>query len=154
MVEGDKLYKYIGLGVIGIVFVYIILRTLKFQLNVIEGLTATTNPTNSATAAVITAINNVSLAINNNTTVVEDSMHINKYKKNYEDIIIELDKNIDFFLLQTIIQNAEKISGNPVSADAIKTIGTINALKQFKDSLNEGMTFLNSGATAATPAES
>jgi hypothetical protein len=137
-IETDKLYKYIGLGVIGLILLYIILRTLKFQLNIVEGLTS------SATAPSNTDVTNIPIAINNNSTMIEDTLLINKYQKSYEDMIIALDKSVDLNILQTILTNAETISTNPTSSDSIQTITTINNLKQFKDSLNEAMSFMNS----------
>jgi hypothetical protein len=137
VIEKEKIYKYIGLGFIGFVFLYLILRTLKFQLNIIEGMTTSTTP------PVNTDIDNMPLAISNHTTAVEDSLLVSKYHKKYEDAIIALDKNIDYSILNTILKNAETISANPTSSDSLSTISTINTLKQFKDSLNEGMAFMN-----------
>ena len=149
--DKEKKYKYVGLGVIGIVLVYLILRTLKFQLNIIEGLTTTAAASLPASSPVDnTDIENAPLAINNNSTMVEDTLLINKYKSKYEDIIIELDKNVDFSILQTILKNAQTISMNPTSNDSMKTIAIVNSLKAFKDSLNEGMTFMDSVATSSS----
>jgi hypothetical protein len=146
-IETDKLYKYIGLGVVGIVLLYIILRTLKFQLNVVEGLT-TMSSSASAPIGTNTDVINTPIAIDNNSTMVEDTLLINKYQKSYEDTIIALDKSVDFSILQTILKNAESISVNPTSNDSIQTITMVNNLKQFKDSLNEAMTFMNSIASS------
>jgi len=151
-IETDKLYKYIGLGVVGIVLLYIILRTLKFQLNIVEGLTTMTSPASSASAPVgtNTDVINTPIAIDNNSTMVEDTLLINKYQKSYEDTIIALDKSVDFGILQTILKNAESISVNPTSNDSMQTITMVNNLKQFKDSLNEAMTFMNSIASSSS----
>jgi hypothetical protein len=150
--DKEKIYKYVGLGVIGIVLVYLILRTLKFQMNIIEGLTTTAAASLPAASSPVdnTDIENAPLAINNNSTMVEDTLLINKYKSKYEDIIIELDKNVDFSILQTILKNAQTISMNPTSNDSMKTIAIVNSLKAFKDSLNEGMTFMDSVATSSS----
>jgi hypothetical protein len=150
--DKEKIYKYVGLGVIGIVLVYLILRTLKFQLNIIEGLTTTAAASLPTASSPVdnTDIENAPLAINNNSTMVEDTLLINKYKSKYEDIIIELDKNVDFSILQTILKNAQTISMNPTSNDSMKTIAIVNSLKAFKDSLNEGMTFMDSVATSSS----
>ena len=51
-------------------------------------------------------------------------------------------------ILQTILKNAESISVNPTSNDSIQTRTMVNNLKQFKDSLNEAMTFMNSIASS------
>lgn len=148
-IETDKLYKYIGLGVVGIVLLYIILRTLKFQLNVVEGLTTMSSST-SAPVGTNTDVINTPIAIDNNSTMVEDTLLINKYQKSYEDTIIALDKSVDFSILQTILKNAESISVNPTSNDSMQTITMVNNLKQFKDSLNEAMTFMNSIASSSS----
>jgi hypothetical protein len=148
-IETDKLYKYIGLGVVGIVLLYIILRTLKFQLNIVEGLTTMSSPT-SAPVGSNTDVINTPIAIDNNSTMVEDTLLINKYQKSYEDTIIALDKSVDFSILQTILKNAESISVNPTSNDSMQTITMVNNLKQFKDSLNEAMTFMNSIASSSS----
>jgi len=148
-IETDKLYKYIGLGVVGIVLLYIILRTLKFQLNVVEGLT-TMSSSASAPIGTNTDVINTPIAIDNNSTMVEDTLLINKYQKSYEDTIIALDKSVDFSILQTILKNAESISVNPTSNDSMQTITMVNNLKQFKDSLNEAMTFMNSIASSSS----
>ena len=151
-IETDKLYKYIGLGVVGIVLLYIILRTLKFQLNIVEGLTTMTSSSSSASAPVgtNTDVINTPMAIDNNSTMVEDTLLINKYQKSYEDTIISLDKSVDFSILQSILKNAESISVNPTSNDSMQTITMVNNLKQFKDSLNEAMTFMNSIASSSS----
>ncbi len=148
-IETDKLYKYIGLGVVGIVLLYIILRTLKFQLNIVEGLT-TMSSSASAPIGTNTDVINTPIAIDNNSTMVEDTLLINKYQKSYEDTIIALDKSVDFGILQTILKNAESISVNPTSNDSMQTITMVNNLKQFKDSLNEAMTFMNSIASSSS----
>lgn len=132
----EKICKYVGFACIGFFIFYLITRTLKFQLNMIEGMT-TSSPQN-------TDIANTPLAITNNTSPIEDTLLISKYYKKYEDTIIELDKNIDYTLLQSILKNAEIISANPTSDNSLKMINTINTLKSFKDSLNEGMAFMHS----------
>ncbi len=148
-IETDKLYKYIGLVVVGIVLLYIILRTLKFQLNIVEGLT-TMSSSASAPIGTNTDVINTPIAIDNNSTMVEDTLLINKYQKSYEDTIIALDKSVDFGILQTILKNAKSISVNPTSNDSMQTITMVNNLKQFKDSLNEAMTFMNSIASSSS----
>lgn len=158
VVEKEQIYKYVGLGCIGLVLVYLILRTLKFQLNVIEGLTSSnaspaTTPSTS-TPVDNTDVENAPLAINNNSTMVEDTLLVNKYKSKYEDIIIELDKNIDFSILQSILTNAQSISANPTSNDSMKTMTIVNTMKAFKDSLNDGMAFMATVASAKSAATS
>lgn len=83
----------------------------------------------------------VSESIKNNTNEVEDVLLISKYRKTYEDTIIELEDNVSIALLSEVVNNAESISQNP--SEAQDTIVKINNLKTFKDTLNEAMTILD-----------
>tara|TARA_B100000768_G_C11175227_1_gene330516 strand:+ start:220 stop:609 length:390 start_codon:yes stop_codon:yes gene_type:complete len=72
---------------------------------------------------------------------VEDRMLISKYRKSYEDTIIELDDTISMTILSEVCENAEKIAKNPT--ESIAMIRKINDLKAFKDTLNEAMKTLD-----------
>lgn len=72
---------------------------------------------------------------------VEDRMLISKYRKSYEDTIIELDDAISMTILSEVCENAEKIAKNPTESSAM--IRKINDLKTFKDTLNEAMKTLD-----------
>ena len=72
---------------------------------------------------------------------VEDRMLISKYRKSYEDTIIELDDVISMTILSEVCENAEKIAKNPTESSAM--IRKINDLKTFKDTLNEAMKTLD-----------
>ena len=72
---------------------------------------------------------------------VEDRMLISKYRKSYEDTIIELDEAISMAILSEVCENAEKIAKTPAKNSAM--IRKINDLKTFKDTLNEAMKTLD-----------
>ena len=133
--DKDSIYKYIGIFFIALFFLFIVVRTLNFQAKVLEGLT-----TGSGTT---TDKSNLPEAINANTTTLEDSLLLSKYKKNYEDIIINLENNVNFNILNGIVSNSETLSKNPMDPAALQTIASINSLKTFKDTLNDSMVFLN-----------
>ena len=131
--QADSIYKYVGIFVISLFFLFIIVRTLNFQAKVLEGLT-----TGSTTEK-----SNIPEAINANTTTLEDSLLLSKYKKNYEDIIINLENNVNFNILNGIVSNAETLSKNPMDPTALQMVASMNSLKTFKDTLNDAMAFLN-----------
>ena len=85
----------------------------------------------------------IAAAIASNTTFAEDSLLISKYQKSYEDIIINLENNINFFMLGAIINSGETISKKPMDPASIALINSINSLKAYKDTLNDAMTFLD-----------
>ena len=95
-------------------------------------------------------------AIATNTTYGEDGLLIGKYQKSYEDIIINLENNINIFMLDAIINNGETISKKPMDPASISIINSINSLKAYKDTLNDAMTFLDktSGSTTTDSSSS
>lgn len=144
MMNTDSIYKYVGLFIVSLFVIYIVLRTLNFQAKIIEGMA--TGRSNNATP---NDKDKIADAIASNTTFAEDSLHVRKYQKSYEDIIINLENNINFFMLGAIINNGETISKKPTDPTSIALINSINSLKAFKDTLNDSMTFLDktSGST-------
>ena len=145
--DNDNLYKYIGMIILAIFIIYIILRTLNFQATLIEGLTTAESTTNDTSK---TDKDKIPDMINANTTIIEDGLLIDKYKKTYEDIIINLENNVNYFMLGGIMKNSETISKNPMSADSQKIINNLNNLKIFKDTLNDSMNFLDKSSSVNT----
>ena len=72
---------------------------------------------------------------------VKDRMLVSKYRKSYEDTIIELDDAISIAILSEVCENADKIAKNPTEASAM--IKKINDLNIFKDTLNDAMKTLD-----------
>ena len=142
----DNIYKYVGLFIISLFIIYIVLRTLNFQVKLIEGMASGTS-----SGATPNDKEKIADAISANTTFAEDSLLIGKYQKSYEDIIINLENNINFFMLGAIINNGETISKKPMDPASIALINSINSLKTFKDTLNDSMTFLDkTGSSSST----
>lgn len=142
----DNIYKYVGLFIISLFIIYIVLRTLNFQVKLIEGMA-----TGTSSSATPNDKEKIADAISANTTFAEDSLLISKYQKSYEDIIINLENNINFFMLGAIINNGETISKKPMDPASIALINSINSLKTFKDTLNDSMTFLDkTGSSSST----
>ena len=132
----DDIYKYIGLFIVVVFLLYVVINTLKFQVNVLEGMTSS-NKTST------TDKDKVPEAVKSNTSMVEDALLIDKYTKAYEDTILDLDSNINIFILSQVLQNAENISADPGSDENQKIIAKINAAKTFKDSLNHAIKVLD-----------
>jgi len=133
----DDIYKYIGLFIVVVFLLYVVINTLKFQVNVLEGMTSSNNKIST------TDKDKVPEAVKSNTSMVEDALLIDKYTKAYEDTILDLDSNIDIFILSQVLQNAENISADPGSDENQKIIAKINSAKAFKDSLNHSIKVLD-----------
>ena len=151
MMNTDSIYKYVGLFIVSLFVIYIVLRTLNFQAKIIEGMATGTSTTDTPNDK-----DKIADAIASNTTFAEDSLLISKYQKSYEDIIINLENNINFFMLGAIINSGETISKKPMDPASIALINSINSLKAYKDTLNDAMTFLDktSGNTTADSSSS
>lgn len=136
--EGDDIYKYVGLFIIVVFLIYVVINILKLQVNVLEGMTTSGNKNETTTDK-----DKVPDAIKSNTSRVEDALLIDKYSKAYEDTILDLDSNIDIFILSKVLQNAEQISSDPGSIENQKLLTQINNAKAFKDSLNHAIKVLD-----------
>ena len=102
MMNTDSIYKYVGLFIISLFVIYIVLRTLNFQAKIIEGMATGTSTTDTPNDK-----DKIADSIASNTSVAEDSLLISKYQKSYEDIIINLESNVNFFILGAIIKKFE-----------------------------------------------
>jgi len=138
--ESDDIYKYLGLLLVVVFVVYIVIKTMNFQMKVLEGfgLKDVSNAT-----GVSTDKDKVPEVIKNNTNKAGDALLIDKYLKAYEDTIIDLDANIDMYILSQVLENAETISADPGSIESQSIITKINAAKSFNESLNHAIKVLD-----------
>jgi hypothetical protein len=137
----DTIYKYVGLGVTILIFAYIVIKTLNFQVNMIEGFTnnneesANRNKTN-------TAKENIAPAVAANTAAIDDPLLVSKYRTNYTDIIVDLDTNASAYILSSVVNNAERISKDMGSPEAQEILRSINTAVDFRKSLLDAVTIL------------
>ena len=141
----DNIYKYIGLFALSLFVIFIIMRTINFQSKVLEGLTSDIKSNKTETTR-----DKIPDAINVNTTNLDDTLNVNKYTKTYEDIIINLENNINYYMLSILLNKAEEISNNPLNDESQKTINALNNMKTFKDTLNDSIGFLNSVSSSSS----
>jgi len=135
IMDSDDIYKYLGLFVIVVFVVFIIIKTMNLQLKMVEGFTAA--------GASTTDKNKIPDAIKNNTNMISDSLLIDKYLQAYEDTIMDLDTNLNMYILSQVLTSAETISSDPGSSASQAIITKINNIKTFSDSLNQAMKTLD-----------
>ena len=130
-----------------VIFVsYILIRTLRFQSKIFEGLTNSTKP-------VISKENNGKLSdtINSNIKNVNIKMSevlsLDKYKTNYENLIISLEEYSNAMMFAKIMRIGNKIGlltkDDHITDDIIHEIDNANKLASFIDTLNVGMKFID-----------
>lgn len=138
--EADDIYKYLGLLVVVVFVVYIVIKTMNFQVRMVEGFSVsdTLNNANPPTDK-----DKVPDAIKSNTNKISDALLTAKYLQAYEDTIIDLDTNIDMYILSQVLNNAEAISADPGSSSNQAIITKINNAKNFSDALNHAIKTLD-----------
>lgn len=132
MISMNEWYKFMGLAMLFFIFLCLILKAYSYQKKVVENITTTS-----------TAKDSISGAVSSNTDVIGDALLISKYRSDYEDTIINLEKAVGLGLVSEVINNAEIISKDPVSTDSITAINNINSLKLFRESLNTSILILD-----------
>ena len=143
--DQDTIYKYLGLFVVSLFVIFLVFKSMSFQAKIVEGLTSDRRKTSTtatrASSAQETAIENLADEVKAATNKIEDMLNIAKYRKNYEDILIELESFVDTAMFDAIVSTSTQIMAG--GAGAQQVIADINAYSSFKASLNEAMTFLD-----------
>lgn len=128
----DTRIKYAGLILIVYLCIRFVIKMYSYQTRVIETMTESTMDKST-----------IATTVSANTDKLSDTLLISKYRTNYEDTIIQLEKAISTAMLSEVVNNAVNISSDPVSSDSLKAIATINQLKTFRESLNQSMIILD-----------
>jgi hypothetical protein len=135
MFEQESFYKYIGLIAVIFIGLYIGQKVIKYQSKVVETLTSSSGDPSGVTSSVTS-----------NTDKISDTLLLSKYRTNYEDTIIGLEKAVGLGLLSEVVNNAATISADPTSTSSLTAIRNINELKSFRESLNQSMIILDKNA--------
>lgn len=133
--------KLILLGMFAFLAIYFLL-TVNFHLNkrifpisfsFIEGLENMDKKTNEAAAA-----DTFVAALKAEMIKMQDELLIPKYRKQYEDAIINMDDYVGFLMLK------QTLNANLDTEGVLKYANNLNNLRSLKDSLNVTMKFLDS----------
>jgi len=140
-----KIFVFI---IFGMFFVYYVVKCLQLQTSLIEGLTNesetsekpdTVAPPNPPSGAGANA-EKYADAIKSLTVKMQDGLLIDKYRKDYENSIINLDDFVSMLMLKQVLS----IKPNDPNPKAnIEILASLNVLKNSKDALNSVMTFLD-----------
>ena len=133
----DEILKIFGIMVVCF-FIYMTFKMFSLQTRVFEGLTNPDEIVSSSSGESANAISYAS-SIKSRVIKLQDELLISKYKKDYEDVIINLDDYIGCLMIKLTLNM--NLSGDLDSN--IKTIEKLNILKNSKDSLNATMAFLD-----------
>ena len=135
MMKENDMIMYIGLISLVLFLFFIISRVFTFQTSMMEGLTnkdSQAQPIN-VTVGKVENINKVS----------EDHLFIEKYRSDYEDLIIHLEETTNLDMMRLIKQHGNNIEQGKTVDEQMKTIKKINELNQLKESLNSSMKYID-----------
>ena len=134
-----EFFKIIGIIIVSFFIIYLTTKMFQLQYNIVEGLTNSTDYISTSTNG--EAGNSASYAdsIKSHVVKLQDELLVSKYRKDYENIIINLDDYIGYLMIKQTLN----IKPTNDIKTIIENINNLNSLKNSKDSLNIAMTFLD-----------
>jgi hypothetical protein len=129
----EDLWKIGGVLVISIFIIYLIINIFMVKQRNVEGL-ENQNATGEAGLAASYAA-----AIKAKTVQLQDGLLITKYRKDYENVIINMDDYVNALMLKTLLD----IDSNADTKSIIGSLTQLNTLSSAKKSLNETMVFID-----------
>jgi hypothetical protein len=131
----NNIYMYIGLAVVILIAVCVISKTFKYQMKIMEGLANNSDATQKS-------IDETATELKATTTKASDALYLNKYRKDYETLIINLEDNANTMTMKLLPIIANTLNSGDTK-DAMTMINNVNSLNTFKATLNDSMKFLD-----------
>lgn len=126
--------KIVGIVVVVLFIMFVITKSLKLQKNIVEGMT--NGSASSSLTGVAGTAGDYSAAIQSQSTQIQDTLLISKYRPQYETVIINMDTYLNLLILQGFLN----LNTNSINIDAINNI---NSLYTSKQALNGAMKFMD-----------
>ena len=144
---GDSLFKIVGLLAVLALFFYWASGALKLQNKLLEGFvqmtTTTSGEAGGANAGIAGSSGNVANTIGEQTIKMQDTFLIKKYRKNYENLIINSEEYVNYLMLENLLKLKPDDSEESKNANIV-LLENINKLNASKTSLNGMMKFVDS----------
>lgn len=126
--------KIVGIVVVVLFIMFVITKSLKLQKNIVEGMT--NGSASSSLTGVAGTAGDYGAAIQSQSTQIQDTLLISKYRPQYETVIINMDTYLNLLILQGFLN----LNTNSINIDAINNI---NSLYTSKQALNGAMKFMD-----------
>ena len=145
----DDLIKMVGLFFVVLLFIYLAVKAMKLHFQVVEGLTNNTS-SESATSSSSTSSSSSSnsgeagnaasyaAAIKARSIQIQDGLLVDKYRSDYENILINMDDHLNLLALN------EALNLKKDGPEHHAGIARINAYHNARTNLNQSMKFLDS----------
>jgi hypothetical protein len=142
----EDVFIAIGFIVFCLAIIYYFGQCMSFQTSIIEGLENAEKPdaVTPKTPAGGVGANAAQYAENIKaiTVKIQDELLIDKYKTDYEKVILATDDLIDNLMLKTLLSMKPDSPG--------QTLQSLSVMKNSKDALNDVMKFVDKGGSSAT----
>ena len=132
MVDSEYIYKYLGLAVVIVFVIIFINRCLRLQYRIIEQM-SNNNDSNDSSGESNDTVANLAQKVLEKGQELEDRLLIEKYKDDYEDLILNMDKTISMAQIQLLKDAADE---GIESRNANFKISKINTFETLRNSLN------------------
>jgi hypothetical protein len=139
----DDIFKIGGFLIILVIVIFYINKCMYIQTAIIEGLTNSDAPDATATPSANGEAGNAknyAEGIKAKVVQLQDELLISKYRKDYENAIINMDDYVSILMLKQIL-NMKPNDANPKAT--LEQIGSLNVLKNSKDALNATMKYVD-----------
>ena len=135
----EEIYKYAGFFFIILIVIYLIIKIMKVQFNIMEGfgiksLKSLESKKNLMSSSSSTDLSKASETITENANTLAATLDTTK-KQMYEDILSSLDQSLDINLLTTILNSAEDISADPTSESSQTIMTNMNNIVSFQSAV-------------------
>uniref|UniRef100_A0A6C0BBQ1 Uncharacterized protein n=1 Tax=viral metagenome TaxID=1070528 RepID=A0A6C0BBQ1_9ZZZZ len=137
----EDLLKILGIIAVVLFLLYVGTNSWKLhinmQKNIMEGLT------NNGSNGIGGSAGTYATTVEQQATVLQDSLLIKKYKTDYENVIINMEEYLGLAMLETALQFSPTAGITPENLTILTNLNTMNAAKQ---SLNSVMTVVDQHA--------
>jgi len=142
----DSIYKYLGLGVVSILAIYIGIKSLSFQAKVIEGMT-NKSPQSEEFILIENMANTSAENVKKQIDKLNDIIAVNKYRTDYENLLIAIEEYANIMMFSKVVSIGKQVSdtgiGKNIRPETINDMNVANSIKSFIDTLNSSMKFID-----------
>ena len=142
----EEIYKYAGFFFIILIVIYLIIKIMKVQFNIMEGfgiksiksIKSLESKKNLMSSSSSNDLSKASETITENANTLAATLDTTK-KQMYEDILSSLDQSLDITLLTTILNSAEEISADPTSGSSQTIMTNMNNIVSFQTAVAQAV---------------
>jgi hypothetical protein len=129
----DRIFKYLGLAVVGLFVLYILSRLLNYQTHVLEGFVNTDEISPKILAD----------SIKNTSGLVKDKTLLDKNRNEYENIITDAYDITYHSIVNGIKEYTESITKDPYSKDAQDKMDKLGTLQKHATVLEGALGYMD-----------